>query len=363
MFCRKCGRQLSEGAIFCPACGTKVVSANASNNVGMMPEPKPVINRVQEPVKQDDSFGWDADEIDTSDTYTSISSLGSNNASSSVSKVAEAVQNAGESIVVLLAGVFGLLSVLVRIISQIRISVMYSGMVYSSGAGVVGNIITLLFSQIFLILISIGMILIFASSKSRSGKAGGYSMIKVVCVIKIVLMAILCGLLLIGLIIGVIFAGAKYSELPDFMRGNMLDILDFLGLRDGAATAIVILIVALTIIVLSFVLYFMWYSKMIKTMNLAKSALSGSFVVGRNVSTFVIVFKFIGLFFEFISVIAGIAGMGLRFGIPYEMSQALSLIGFDFSTNAIATLFVFLFGLFYVISLIKAKGVIGAAMR
>jgi len=358
MFCRKCGKELSENAAFCPMCGEKVKKAvTESTNTGYTQQPvaartAPAPSPVAPTPAYDEPKGPSPMQV----------------VRPAASGVAEAVQKAGSNITVLLAGIFGLLSVLVQIFNLIiNASRSYGGMSYASGSYFATSILGILFSGLFMILVSVGLILIFASSKSRSGKVGGYTMVKVVCVFKIVFMAILLGVIVIALIVGLVFAG---SNMPEFMGVDAFDMLELAGLDDEAMAVGVVVIIVLAIMIAAFVMYFMWYSKMIKTMNLAKTALSGRITAGANASMFVIVFKFIGLFFEVFGVIGGLIGLlsgssgsFFRLALPIELSQSLSMLGIGSSTGFFQPLFVFLFGLFYVISLIKARGPIGTALR
>lgn len=70
MFCKKCGRQLKDGAQFCTYCGEKAVMPKSTVQIDAK-EPEPEVERVEIPVQEVEET-YDFDSVDESDTSRNL---------------------------------------------------------------------------------------------------------------------------------------------------------------------------------------------------------------------------------------------------------------------------------------------------
>lgn len=380
MFCRKCGTQITGSGKFCPSCGFNnevqgaqgtnglnqfgtnqannlnqagTYQANNLNQAGRYQNNGYQNNPYQNNGYQNNVYQPGTNQ-NTGYQNNRVNPVGMASSNSDSEQVASAVQHAGSHISVLLAGIFGLVGVGIPIINILYLMIKYDiDFEYMAGT-LFGTIL----GSTLLALVSIGLILIFSSSKKGSRGTAGYSMINVVCVIKIVLISIIGGIFALVLTFGIITAVTHMNRASRALGFGLGDVIEGLGIGDEVGGFIVACIIILSILVAAFIMFIKWNSKLMSTMKLAKSSLSGRPLVGNNVSAFVFVMKIIGLVFESISVIATIFGARMLSGLP---SGVTSMLGIG-TSSAIAGIAKFLFGLFYVIALINAKGIIGSAM-
>lgn len=273
MFCSKCGFQNDEGTAFCQKCGNNLKNTGESTQKGI-DNPKKSITRSSNPVIST------VKEIASSPLFVTAIAL------FSIALFFDLIS--------LIAGKYGIFGYIESLADKFGLGYETSELFsvargFSSAISFIGMIPA--------IIITIGMWMIFASAidrKNDSMKTSGFTMIKVISIIRLIF---ICALLLI---IEIIFIFAMIQSSKNYSTLN-----DISSTASSIGSAGIGVLIALNMLTgVGFVIVILYYAKIIGIIDTVKKTIFTS-NANDKISSFVAILTFISAGFTFISVFFG----------------------------------------------------------